>query len=87
MTTTSSLIPDFNNFSKIFTQRSLQLPKPPSRIVLYLDLLIVKSNADSVCSIFNEMDSPDFDIVNYPELYGSLPTALTIIVFSCPKLF
>ena len=69
MTTTLSLIPDFNNFSKISTQRSLQLQKPPSRIVLYLDLLIVISIADLVCSIFNEMDSLDFDIVNHPELY------------------
>ena len=41
--------------------------------VSYLDLLIGISNGDLVCSIFNKRD--DFNIVNFPDLHGNIPTA------------
>ena len=44
-------------------------------VVSYLDLLIDISNGDIVCSIFGEMDAFDFDIVNFPDLPGNIPTA------------
>ena len=41
----------------------------------YLDLLIDISNGDLVCSIFDKKDAFDFDIVNFPDLSGNIPTA------------
>ena len=41
----------------------------------YLDLLIDISNGDYVCSIFDKRDAFDFDIVNFPDLSGNIPTA------------
>ena len=41
----------------------------------YLDLLIGISNGDLVCSTFDKRDPFDFDIVNFPDLYGNIPTA------------
>ena len=41
----------------------------------YLDLLIDISNGDLVCSIFDKREAFDFHIVNFPHLYGSIPTA------------
>ena len=40
----------------------------------YLDLLIDISNGDLVCSIFDKKDAFDFDIVNFPDLSGNIPT-------------
>ena len=49
---------------------------PESRSVLsYLDLLIDISNGDLVCSMFDKRDAFDFDIVNFPDLSGNIPTA------------
>ena len=49
---------------------------PESRSVLsYLDLLIDISNRDLVCSMFDKRDAFDFDIVNFPDLSGNIPTA------------
>ena len=44
-------------------------------VVLYLDLLIDISNGDFVCSIFDKRDAFHFDIVDFPDLSGNLPTA------------
>ena len=33
------------------------------------------SNGDLVCSSFDKRDAFDFDIVNFPDLYGNIPTA------------
>ena len=44
-------------------------------IVSYLNLLIDISNGDLVCSIFDKRDAFDFDIVNFPDLPGNIPTA------------
>ena len=41
----------------------------------YLDLLSDISNGDFVCSIFDERDPFDFDIVNFPDLSGNIPAA------------
>ena len=42
----------------------------------YLDLLIDISNGgDLVCSIFDKKDAFDFDIVNFSDLSGNIPTA------------
>ena len=41
----------------------------------YLDLLIDISNGDLVCSSFDKRDAFDFDIVNFPNLHGNIPTA------------
>ena len=47
-----------------------------SRNVLsYLDLLIDISSGDLVCLIFDKRDVFDFDIVNFPDLSGNIPTA------------
>ena len=43
----------------------------------YLDLLIEISNNDLVCSIFDKRDAFDFDVVNFPDLFGNIPTAPT----------
>ena len=45
-------------------------------VVPYLDLLTDRSNGDLVCSIFDKRDVFDFDIVNFPDLSGNIPTAL-----------
>ena len=44
-------------------------------VVSYFDLLIGISNGDFVCSIFDKRDAFDFDIVNFPDLSGDIPTA------------
>ena len=41
----------------------------------YSDSLIDISNGDIVCSIFDKEDAFDFDIVNFPDLSGNIPTA------------
>ena len=41
----------------------------------YLDLLIDTFNGDLVSSIFDRRDTFDFDIVNFPDLSGNIPTA------------
>ena len=43
--------------------------------VSYLDLLIDIPNGDLVCSIFDKTDAFDFDIVNFPNLFGIIPAA------------
>ena len=40
-----------------------------------VDLLIDISNGDLVCSFFDKRDAFDFDIVNFPDLSGNIPTA------------
>ena len=47
-------------------------------VVSYLDLLIDISNSDLVCSIFDKRDAFDFDIVNFPDSSGDIPTASLI---------
>ena len=42
-------------------------------VVSYLDLLIDISNGELVCSIFDNRDAFDFDIVNFPDLSGNIP--------------
>ena len=44
-------------------------------VVSYLDLLMDTSNGDLVCSIFDKRDAFDFDIVNFLDLSGNIPTA------------
>ena len=44
-------------------------------VVSHLDLLIDISNGDLFCSIFDKRDAFDFDIVNFPDLPGNIPTA------------
>ena len=44
-------------------------------VVSYLDLLADISNDDLVCSMFDKRDAFDFDIVNFPDLSGNIPTA------------
>ena len=44
-------------------------------VVSYLDLLIDMSNGDLGYSLFYKRDAFDFDIVNFPDLRGSIPTA------------
>ena len=39
-----------------------------------MDLLTDVSNGDFVCSIFDKRDAFDFDIVNFPDLSGNIPT-------------
>ena len=44
-------------------------------VVSCLDLLIDISNGDLVSSNFDKRDACDFDIVNFPDLFGNIPTA------------
>ena len=44
-------------------------------VVSYLDIVIDISNGDLVCPIFDKRDAFDFDIVNFPDLSGNIPTA------------
>ena len=44
-------------------------------VVSHLDLLIDILNGDLVCSIFDKRDVFDFNIVNFPDLSGNIPTA------------
>ena len=44
-------------------------------VVSYFDSLINISNGDLVCSIFDKRDAFDFDILNFLELPGNIPTA------------
>ena len=41
----------------------------------YLDLLIDISNGVLVCSIFGKKDAFDYDVVNFLDLSGNIPTA------------
>ena len=41
----------------------------------YVDLLLDISNGDLICSIFDKRDTFDFDIVDFPGLFGNIPTA------------
>ena len=43
-------------------------------VVSYMDLLIDISNGDLVCSIFDKRGAFDFDIVNFPDSSGNIPT-------------
>ena len=43
-------------------------------LVSNLDLPIDISNGDLICSIFDKRDTFDFDIVNFPDLPGNIPT-------------
>ena len=52
-------------------------------VVSYLDLLIVISNGDLVCSIFDKRDAFHFHDVNFPDLSGNIPTALAYGIRAC----
>ena len=53
-------------------------------VVSYLELLIDISNGGLVCSIFDKRDAFDFDIVNFPDLSGNIPTAPAYGTYSQP---
>ena len=69
--------PRFKQFLKdIYPEELVVSETSESRnVVSYLDLLIDISNGDLVCSIFDKRDAFDFDIVNFPDLLGNIPTA------------
>ena len=69
--------PRFKQFLKDIYPKELVVSKTleSRNVVSYLDLLIDISNGDLVCSIFVERDAFDFDIVNFPDLSGGIPTA------------
>ena len=69
--------PRFKQFLKdIWPEKLVVSETLESRnIVSYLDLLIDISNGDLVCSIFDKRDPFNFDIVNFPDLSGNIPTA------------
>ena len=68
--------PRFKQFRKdIYLKELVVSETSESRnIVSYLDLLIDISNGDLVCSIFDK-DAFDFDIVNFPDFSGNIPSA------------
>ena len=67
----------FNHFLKDICPEELVVSETSEsrNVVSYLDLLIDISNGDLVCSIFDKRDAFDFDIVNFPDLSGNIPTA------------
>ena len=69
--------PRFKQFLKdVYPEEPVVSETSESRNVMsYLDLLIYISNGDLVCSIFDQKDALDFDIVNFPDLSGNIPTA------------
>ena len=48
-------------------------------VVSYLDLLTDMSICDLVCSILDKRDAFDFDIVNFPDLFGTFQQPLLMI--------
>ena len=52
----------------------------------YLDLLIEISNGDIVCSIFDKRHAFDFHVVNFPNLFGYIPTAHIHIHLTADKI-
>ena len=63
-------------FSDVYPEELVVSETSESRnVVSYLNLLIHISNGDLVCSIFDKRDAFDFDIVNFPNLSGNIPTA------------
>ena len=69
--------PKFQQFLKdIYPEELVVSEASESRnVVSYLDSVIDISNGDLVCSIFDKKDAFDFDIVNFPDLSGNIPTA------------
>ena len=69
--------PRFKQFLKdICPEETVVSKTSESRKVLsYFDLLIDISNGDLVCSIFDKREAFDFDIANFPDLSGNIPTA------------
>ena len=69
--------PRFKQFLKVIYPEELVVSETSDsrNVVLYLDMLIDISNGDLVCSIFWQEGSFDFDIVNFPDLSGNIPTA------------
>ena len=69
--------PRFKQFLKdVYPEELVVSETSESRhFVSYLDLLIDISNDDLVCSIFDKREAFDFDIVNFPDLSGDIPTA------------
>ena len=69
--------PRFKQFLKdIYPEELVVSEASESRNVLsYLDLLIDISNGDLVCSIFDKRDAFGFDMVDFPDLSGNIPTA------------
>ena len=66
--------PRFKQFLKDIYHK-LSETSESRNVVSYLDLLINISNCDLVCSIFDKRDAFGFDIVNFPDLSGNIPTA------------
>ena len=66
--------PRFKQFLKdIYPEELVVSETSESRkVVSYLYLLIDISNSDLVCLIFDMKDAFDFDIVNFPDLSGSI---------------
>ena len=50
-------------------------------VVSYLDLLVDISDGDLVCSIFDKRDAFEFDIVNFSNLAGNIPTAPAYVTY------
>ena len=69
--------PRFKQFLKCTYPEELVVSKTSEsrNVVSYLDLLIDISSGSLVCSIFDKKDAFDFDIVNFPDLSGNIPTA------------
>ena len=69
--------PRFKQFLKDIYPEELVVSEAleSKNVVSYLDLLIDISNGDLVCSNFDKRDIFDFDIVNFPDLSGNIPTA------------
>ena len=69
--------PRFDQFPKDIYPEELVVSETLElrNVVSYLDLLIDISNGDPVCSIFDKTDAFDFNIVNFPDLSGNIPTA------------
>ena len=69
--------PRFKQFFKDIHPEELVISETSEsrNVVSYLDLLIDISNGDLVCSIFDKRGASDFDIVNFPDSSGNIPTA------------
>ena len=69
-----SISQGLNNSLKISTQRSLWSPRHQGREMLCHTSIDI-SNGNLVCPIFDKRDAFDFDIVNFNDLSGNIPTA------------
>ncbi len=69
--------PNFGNFVKDIYPENFKLIKSNnnSNHILFLDLDVTIENGSLITKIYDKRDNFNFPIVNFPFLYGDIPTA------------